>query len=123
MLVDAIYEILKVVNANTYPGVSEQEIDPPYIVHAFARTIPHPSKDGASTMDIKILKVACYDTTQRGAQILADAARVALDEYSGVNSSVDINNIRFVDEETGFEPEVDLYFTLQTYKIWINYNT
>jgi hypothetical protein len=123
MLIDAIYTLLSTVNANTYPGVTEQEVDPPFIVHAVARTIPHPSKDGDSSIDIVIYKIASYDTTQRAAQIQADAIRVVIDEYSGFLNSVDIHKIRFVDEENGYDQQTDFYYTMQTYKIWINFNT
>jgi hypothetical protein len=123
MLIDAIYSLLSTVNANTYPGVADQEVKVPFIVHAVAKTIPHPSKDGESTMDIAIYKIASYHDTQRGAQIQADSIRSLLDEYSGVQSSVYIDNIRFLDEENGYDAETDFYFTLQTYKIWINFNT
>lgn len=123
MLVDAIYSLLSPVNSNTYPGVTEQEVDPPFIVHSLARTIPYPSKDGASTMDVCIYKVASYAITQTAAQTQADAIRVVLDEYTGVKNSVDIDNIRFVDEENGYDQSTDLYYTLQTYRIWINFNT
>ena len=123
MLIDAIYSILSAVNANTYPGVTEQEVDPPFIVHSVAKTIPHPSKDGESSMDIVIYKVASYDTTQRKAEIQAGSVRNALDEYKGFVSSTDIDLIRFVDQETGYDTDNDLYFALQTYRIWVNYNT
>ena len=123
MLVDAIYSLLKTVNANTYPGVTEQEVDPPFIVHSVAKTIPYPTKDGASSKDEVVYKIASYDTTQRAAQVQADAIRVKIDEYSGVLNSVDIEVIRFVDEENGYDQQTDLYFTLQTYKIWVNFNT
>jgi hypothetical protein len=123
MLIDAVYSLLVTVNVNTYPCVTEQEVDPPFIVHTFAKTNPYPSKDGVSYLDTKILKVASYDITQRAAQTQADAIRVRLDEYSGILNSVEITKIRFIDEETGYEQDQDLYFTLQTYKIWINFNT
>jgi len=123
MLIEAIYSLLSPVNANTYPGVTEQEVNPPFIVHAVARTIPHNSKDGTSSMDIVIYKIASYDTTQQTAQSQADAIRVILDNYTGVKNSVDIDRIRFIDEENGYDSQTDFYFTLQTYRIWINFNT
>lgn len=123
MLVEAIYSLLSQINANTYPGVTEQEVDPPFIVHAVSRTIPYPSKDGKSSMDIVIYKIASYDTTQTAAQTQADSIRTLIDEYSGVLNSVDIDKIRFVDEENGYDQQTDFYFTLQTYRIWINFNT
>ena len=123
MLTNAIYSLLSSVNANTYPGVTEQEVDPPFIVHSVARTIPHATKDGVSTMDVVIYKIASYATLQTGAQTQADAVRAAIDEYSGVISSTDIDNIRFVDEESGYDQGSDLYYVLQTYRIWVNFNT
>lgn len=123
MLADAIYSLLNPVNANTYPGVIEQEVEPPFIVHSLSRTIPYPSKSGASTMDVCIYKVASYAVDPKAAQTQANSIRVILDEYTGVKNSVDIDNIRFVDEENGFDLPVNLFYVLQTYKIWINFNT
>lgn len=123
MLVDAIYSLLSSVNTNTYPGVTEQEVDPPFVVHSVARTIPHPSKDGESSMDVVIYKIASYDTTQRASQTQADAIKALLDNYSGVVLLNDIDRIRFIDEENGYDAENDLFFTLQTYRIWLNFNT
>jgi hypothetical protein len=123
MLLEAIYSLLSPINVNTYPGVTEQEVNAPFIVHALARTVPLPSKDGKSSMDMATYKIASYAETQTGAQTQADTIRTTLDEYSGVKNSVDINKIRFLDEENGYDQTQDLYFTLQTYRIWINFNT
>lgn len=123
MLIDALYSLLSTVCADTYPGVTEQEVDPPFIVHALVRTVPHASKDGESSTDYKVIKVASYDDTQTKAYTLASAVRVKLDEYSGVLNSVDITKIRFTDEEDGYDQTTDLYYVLQTYRIWINFNT
>lgn len=123
MLIEALYSLLSTVNAKTYPGVTEQEVVAPFIVHAVAKTVPHPSKDGESTMDEIYYKIASYDSTQTAAQTQADAIRVKIDEYTGVLNSVDIDKIRYIDEENGYDQQTGLFFTLQTYRIWINYNT
>jgi hypothetical protein len=123
MLSDAIYTLLLSVNTNTFPGVAEQEVDVPFIVHTTSRVIPHPSKDGESSMDIVIYKIASYDATQRAAQSQADSIRAVLDNYSGVVSSVDIDRIVFVDEQSGYDQQTDFFYTLQTYRIWVNFNT
>lgn len=123
MLIEAIYSLLSSLNANTYPGVAEEEVTPPFIVHAISKTIPYGSKDGKSSMDQVIYKIASYDKTQTLAQTQANSIRNILDFYTGVKNSVDIDKIRYVDEENGYDGETDLYFTIQTYRIWINFNT
>lgn len=123
MLVDAIYMLLKEVNASVYPGVTDQEVDAPFIVHSQSSNFPSPSKDGASTKDKFMYKIASYATTPRAAQTQAQSIRDEIDEYSGVVASVDIDKIRFTDEENGYDEEAELYYTLQTYSIWVNYAT
>lgn len=123
MLGDALYSLLSTVTANVYPGVVDQEINPPFCVHAVRKVVPHPSKDGASTKDIALVAIASYAKTQKAVNTLADSIRSTIDEYSGVVSSVDIENIRFQDQEEGYEEDVSLFQVLQTYKIWINYVT
>jgi hypothetical protein len=143
MLIEGLYELLQPVNANTYPGVAEQEVEAPFIVHAQAKTIPYPSKDGKSTLDQVIIKVASYAKLQTEAQLQAEQIRLVLDEFTGSgtltadNTTITVDStlytadmtgtvpirIRFVDEESGYDPEQDLHFTLQTYRFWINFNT
>lgn len=123
MLSDSLYSLLSTVNSNVYPGVAEQEIDPPFIVHAVRKKLPYPSKDGVSTKDIAIVAIASYAKTEKAAQTLADSVRTKIDEYSGLVESVNIENIRFLDEETGYNEEQALFQVLQSYKIWINYAT
>jgi len=122
MLVDSIYTLLSAVNENTYPGVAEQEVNAPFIVHSYVRNSPSPSKDGASTKDLVICRVGSFDTTQRGAQSQADTIRTTLDEYDNRINGVDLK-IRFADEENGYDDESQLFYTLQSYRIWINYET
>ena len=125
MLLDSIYDLLKPVNAKVYPGIVEQETEAPFIVHARVGTTPYPSKDGAATKDLVVYRVASYASTQREADSQAETIRETIDEYSGLMNGVMIEKIRYQDEENGFDnsEEVQLYYTMQTYKIWINYET
>jgi hypothetical protein len=123
MVVDALYSLLNAVEAHTYPSVTDQEVVPPFITHVITKTIPHPSKSGASTKDLFIVVVACYDDTQREAETLAESVRDTIDEYSGLVASTYIDKIRFMNQENGYDGEAKLFFTMQTYSIWVNYAT
>jgi hypothetical protein len=103
--------------------VAKQEVEYPFIVHTVRKVYPHPTKDGASSKDIAIVAVNSCDNDPDGAQDQADSIRALLDEYSGMTASVNIEKIRFQDEGCGYDEEAKAYFTLQTYKIWINYAT
>lgn len=123
MLIDAIYTLLRNVNENVYPGVTDQEIEAPFIVHSQSSNQPTPTKDGESTKDKITYKIASYDTTQTGAQVQAQAVRTYIDEYSGIVGGNWLEKIRFFDEENGYDEEAELFYTLQTYTIWLNYVT
>lgn len=118
-----MYTLLKEVNEKVYPGVTDQEIEAPFIVHSQSRNQPTPSKDGASTKDRIIYRIASYATTTDEAQQQAEDIREEIDEYSGTVGGNRIEKIRFLDEENGYDEEAELFFTLQTYSIWLNYVT
>ena len=119
MLSKAIYNILSSVSSNIYPGVGEQEINAPFIVHNKVRTGPTPDKDGASKNDFIFYRIACYAEDIQDVQTLADSVRTALDEYEGVTGGIDILRARFDNEENGFDEESNFFFVMQTYRIMI----
>lgn len=125
MLHEAIYNLLSSVCSDIYPGVGEQEINPPFIVHTKVKTEATPDKDGASKNDYIVYRVSCYadKTASKGgmenAQELADSVRSTIDEYSGYIEGTDILKIRFANEETGFDEEAGFFFVMQTYLIMI----
>jgi hypothetical protein len=123
MLINALYSLLSSVEAHTYPVVADQEVTPPFIVHFIRSCEPFPTKDGASTKDLYTIIIGCYDDTPDDAQTLADSVRTAIDEYSGLVSSVYIEKIRFVNSEAGYEETDDMFYVFQTYRIWVNYAT
>jgi hypothetical protein len=119
MLHEAIYSLLSSTEADIYPGVGEQEVNPPFIVHTKVNTTPTPDKDGKSKNDFVIYRVAMYATTMAAAQTLADSVRTVLDEYTGVKEGMDILKIRFTNEENGYDEEGGFFFVMQTYQILI----
>lgn len=119
MLHEAIYNLLNSTEADIYPGVSEQEVNPPFIVHTKVKTTPTPDKDGTSKNDFIIYRVAIYADTMAATVTLANSVRDVLDDYSGYLNGTDILNIQFANEEDGYDEESGFFFVMQTYQIMI----
>jgi hypothetical protein len=119
MLHEAIYSLLSSTEADIYPGVGEQEVNPPFIIHTKVNTTPTPDKDGESKNDFVVYRIATYSNTMAEAQSLSDSIRVVLDDYSGVVEGTDILKIRFANEQNGFDEESGFFFVMQTYQILI----
>jgi len=112
MIDETIYNILKTVNANTYPGAIEQEINPPFISHRQLSMEPYPTKDGASTVDILDYQVGSFAETKAEVMTMAAAIRAALDEYSATGIK-----IRISDQKDSYDEESQLYVVIQNFRI------
>jgi hypothetical protein len=119
MVHEAIYDLLNGVCSNIFPGAAEQEINPPFLVHTQVKVNPTPDKDTTSKNDQLIYRIAAYDNTLQGAKTLADNVRSEIDGYSGYNNNTDIIEIRYLNEESGFDLESGFHYILQTYQILI----
>ena len=119
MIHEAIYNILKDVEANCYPGAVRQEDEPPFIVHRQLGLAPNPSKDIASHHDFIDYQVGYWAQTKDEAETLAGSGRTALDSYSGTLNDVTIINTRMNDQKGDFDDASQLYAVLQNYRIWI----
>ncbi len=117
MLHEVIYNLLSTVSANVFPGVAEQEISPPFIVHTRVRTDPTYSKDGNKDTDFISYRVACYGVTMHDAKTLSTKVKTALDDYSGTGDGSYIVQIRLLNEEDGYDEESGYFFTIQLYRI------
>ena len=114
MISEKMYDILKTVNANCYPGAVEQEINPPFISHRQLNNDPNPTKDGASGLDVVMWQVGYFAETKNEVETLSESGRTALDEYSD-----SIYKIRFDGENGTFDEESNLHAQIQNYKIRI----
>jgi len=119
MIHEAIYSILKTVEAKCYPGAVEQEDPPPWIIHRQLGLTPHPSKDGASKDDWLDYQIGYWAETKAEVQTMAAAGRAILDEYKGIIDGLVIEKIRITDQKSDFDDASNLYAILQNYKIWI----
>jgi len=119
MIHEAIYSLLKSVDADCYPGAIEQEVKPPFIAHRQMAMTPNPSKDGKSKHDWIFYQVGYWAEKKKDVETLAASGRTKLDEYSGTIGSLVIVKIRITDQKTDFDEASNLYAVIQNYKIWV----
>jgi uncharacterized protein (TIGR02145 family) len=81
MLHDAIYDRLKTVTANVFPGIAPENVKLPYIVFFQISNVPSPDASGASKLDDIRYQVSVFAKTYREMETLAESVRTALDEY------------------------------------------
>ena len=98
MLIDAIYDRLKTITANVYPGMAPEAVVLPYIVFFQISNVPASNASGASTLDDMRFQVSVFNTTYRAMETMAAAVRTALDEYKGTAQSVTIERCSFIGE-------------------------
>ena len=111
-----IYNILKsdasitgYVSDRIYPLVAPQNVVTPFIIHVQTGNSPYDSKTGPSTMDVAMATVIIIHENMDTVEDIAEAARTALDRYSGNISGIDVVSVQYIDEKPGFDMETGWY--------------
>ncbi len=102
-----------------YPGIAKQFDIGPFIVYFKVSTNPADSKDGPSKLDTLRVQVSIFHNDYDALEDLAGKVRTALDRYSGPVGGVEVQSIRFIDENELRDPDTDYFHTAQDYSIRI----
>lgn len=121
----AIYNILSndagvtaLVSTRVYPDTVPQEASFPYVAYTIVSTSPLNYKDGASPLDEVSVQVDMYSRSYATTQDIAAAVRSALDRYTGLNSSINIDKILFENEGAGtYEAMQGVFWASQDYLV------
>ncbi|MBL4654121.1 MAG: DUF3168 domain-containing protein [Flavobacteriales bacterium] len=115
-----------IVSDRIYPQRISQNDKLPAITYSYVDNLPINDKDGVSkldtiTIDVDIWADGGSDTgtgsPYRDMVDLANKVRTALDRFSGTNSGVVIDSIRFDGQQELYENEINVYHTSQQYTI------
>jgi len=109
----AIYTLLSVLEADTYPGNIPQGVNPPFINFKTSVTEPSNTKSGASEIDFITLVVDIYHTSLNSALSLAGSVRSTLDYYT----STTITSIVFENQSDDFSFDSEFSMIRQQYRI------
>lgn len=109
-----------IVSNRIYPMVAPQEADRPYITYQKIANEPTDTKDGVSTIDVVRMDIDCW-SDKDGGQVdiltLADVVRTALDRTSGTFAGVVIQSIRFMNSNSDYNQDAEIYHITQEYSI------
>lgn len=101
-----------------YPDYAPQSVTMPYAVVSVISVNPTDTKDGASKLDTIDVQLDIYANNYDTGLSIADAARSALDRYSGTNSGQVIDKIRFDGQDSGqYNYELKVFWCSQDYSI------
>jgi len=110
----AIYTILKddstvaaIVGTRIYGSTAPQKVTTPYIVYRRISGVRWRTMAGASGKAQPRMQVDLYDTGYNDVKTLANAARVALDDYKGMVAGVRVGGIALESDTDFFEDDVN----------------
>lgn len=121
----AIYGILSanvgvsaLVGTRIYPDLAVQDTAFPFVVYQIEGTAPSDTKDGVSKLDMVDFSVMAYAKTYTSAQDIASACRTALDRYSGTVNAVNVDSIKFKDQQSGqMNADEKVFAVMQAYSL------
>tara|TARA_R100001443_G_scaffold3277_2_gene10400 strand:+ start:3465 stop:3905 length:441 start_codon:yes stop_codon:yes gene_type:complete len=104
------------------PAFTDPETVTPSILYEINNTEPTLVKGQTSPVDVFQVSITVLNDSYAQSQELSNLVRSALDNFSGVNSSVNVDNIYFIDEDDNFiqnvhEGQSGIFVVDQLYKI------
>lgn len=113
MVNDAIYYILSnaagvtaITSTRIYPLQAPQNVTRPYITYQRISTERDGSLDGPNGLVSASVQVDCWATTNDAARALADAVRLAFDDYRGSAASTIIQGVFLKQDFDNWEQEL-----------------
>ena len=100
-----------------YPDRAKQTDVFPFIVVSMVSQRADDDKDGVSDLDIGEVQVSSFATTSGGAFDLNEAARTALERYSGTNKTIVIQSIRYLNTVTLYEEDARVFHYATRYQV------
>jgi hypothetical protein len=98
-----------------YPVVLPQGQREPSIVYNRISAIGDHTMAGASGLARVRMQIDAYAPLHDDANSLADLVKLALDGYSGLMGSVDVQGVFFETERDDYQPDVDLHRVSRDY--------
>jgi hypothetical protein len=113
MLHETIYDVLKTIEADTYPGMVEQRTQLPFINHFEVSRNALAVQNGAASINLIRYQVSIFAATKASALTIAASVLSALDRKPTGN----ILAINFESQEYDYEVEIPAHHVWQEYLI------
>lgn len=105
----AVYDLLKTVNSNTYPLVAPQKVQAPFIIYTKISEEQDRLIAGSIPLFTTTFQIDVYCSTMAEASALAASVRAALVDHKGTGNSPSdgIRWVRFQDERHFYDDTAD----------------
>jgi hypothetical protein len=108
-------DVSAIVGTNIYPSLSVENISYPYIVYDQQDHDFNDTKDGKSSLDVISYDVEIYCETLSQLNDLGIKVRNALDRYRGTVEGIEIQSVRYLAEDFGYDDNDRVYLKVQNY--------
>lgn len=110
-----IYDLLKALEADSYPIVAPQETTASYVTYSM-RQEPVRTQDGISPTDVE-LTLNVFSNTLSDAVTLAGTMYAGLEAASGTYGARTLMVCNWIAESESYIPELDKYMITQEYQL------
>ncbi len=108
--------ITAVVSGRIYPEIAPADAVAPYIVYSIVSNTPSDIKEDGGSVDTAQIEVYNFGTTYSSTVDLGVLVRGVLDKVNGTYGGVNIQSIKYNNEQMDVTPERDLWASIQDYQ-------
>jgi hypothetical protein len=109
-------DITAVVLGKIYPEIAPADAVAPYIVYSIVSNTPSDIKEDGGSVDTAQIEVYNFGTTYSSTVDLGVLVRGVLDKVNGTYGGVNIQSIKYNNEQMDVTPERDLWASIQDYQ-------
>ena len=110
--------ITSLVGLRIYPGIAPQTARAPFIVFRLVSNSPIHVMGGDAILYKPRFSIFIHAAEYDEVKTIRDAVQTAMRDTSGTYDTIVIQHIYYEDENDGYDPTVDRYYTVLDYIIW-----
>lgn len=108
------------VDERVYSETMPQSPDVPLVVFGQSSRQDDYTLSGPSGVQSRVVQVDSWASTRAKATELGAAVAAVLSDHGGAAGGLEVQGMFLLAERWDYEPEVDLYSTVQDYEVWIS---
>ena len=110
--------ITSLIGLRIYPGIAPQTAREPFIVFRLVSDPPVRVMGGDTTLRHPRFSIFVHAGEYDEVKTIRDAVQTAMRDKSGTYDTLTVQHIYYEDENDGYDPTVDRYYTVLDYTMW-----
>lgn len=117
-LLSNVSGVISLVGLRIYPGIAPQTAKEPFLVYRLISDLPIRVMGTDTSLHKSRFSVYIHAAEYDEVKTIRDAVQSAMRDTSGTYDTIVVQHIYYEDENDGYDPTVDRFYTILDYSMW-----